>query len=123
MTDQARKMMEAREQGLSYKEISAMFGVSKQRVGQVLGQYNPNQFRSISETGCIYPIWRKWMNENMVSRYELLRRMGLQAVPRNGQVLGTYMKGEASPRKSYIDKLLKVTGLTYEELFYEEERE
>jgi hypothetical protein len=30
------------------------------------------------------------------------------------------MRGDAQPRKPYIDKMLAVTGMTYEELFYTE---
>lgn len=31
--------------------------------------------------------------------------------------LRTYMRGESHPKKPYIDKLLEVTGMTYEKLF------
>jgi transcriptional regulator with XRE-family HTH domain len=120
MTDKTRRMMEAREQGLTYQQIADLFGVSKQRVGQVLGRYEPAKFQYVSEKGCIYPNWRKWMNENKVGRNELLRRMGLQAAAESSHNLASYMTGRTNPRKPYIDKLLKVTGLTYEELFYEE---
>ena len=55
------------------------------------------------------------MNENKVSRNELARRCGY--VSGRGDAFAAYLKGECNPRKQVIDKLLEVTGLTYEEAF------
>lgn len=108
-----------RQQGLNYAQIAKACGVSRQYVAQVLGGYDPYRFIPVSEK-CIYPNLRKWMNDNKVSCKEFLRRMGYATTEGN-----TYYKfrgcimGEIQPTKPYIDKMLKVTGLTYEVLFYE----
>ena len=123
MTERAREFLAARDSGMTYKEIAIMFGVSRQRVHQVCGKYNPHRFQFITETGCIYPNWRKWMNDNKVSRYELVRRMGLIASQTNYVLtVSGYMNGEYEPKKWFIDKLLEVTGLKYEVLFYKGEK-
>lgn len=102
---------------LRYVDIARKHGVSRQYVAAICGRYNPSSFRYITEIGCIYPNWRAWMNENKVSIFELLRRMGLEVHSANSERLRSYMTGRAEPRKPYIDKLIAVTGMPYEMLF------
>lgn len=118
MTELTKKYLEARDSGMTYEQIAEMFGVSKQRVAQVCGKYNPRYWQYIHETGCIYPNLRKWMNENKVSKVELARRMDYVNSPAAASVaLKNYMTGKAVMTKAYIDKLLKATGMSYEALF------
>lgn len=117
MTELTRQYLAARDSGMTYEEIAIMFGVSRQRVHQVCGKYNPCRFQFISEKGCIYPNWRNWMNENKVSRYELARRMGLLSSQTSYvNAISGYMSGKCEPKMWFIDKLLEVTGLKYEVL-------
>ena len=116
--DKKEKMKLLREQGITCQEIADMFGVSRQRVHQVCGKTHPGYFRPIGDE-CIYPNLRKWMNENKVSRKEFLQRMGLSPYSENQAQFGRYVRGECQPKKPYIDKMLAVTGLTYETLFEE----
>ena len=118
MADKA-EMIELRKQGLKYNEIAEICGVSKQYVSIVCSCSNPSHFRPIGDE-CIYPNLAAWMNRNKVSRRELLRRMGLTTHARNYNRVASYLRGDAQPRKQYIDKMLEVTGLTYEEMFYTE---
>lgn len=105
-----------REQGLTYREIGEALGVSKQWVATALGKQNPKNFKVVGDK-CIYPNLRKWMNDNKISRSEFLRRMGYTACANNSIELRSIMNGVLQPKKSYIDKMLEVTGLTYEVLF------
>lgn len=124
MTDLTKKYLDARDSGLTYAQIAEMFGVSKQRVAQTCGKCQPRHFQYITEKGCIYPNLRKWMNENKVSKYELVRRMGyVNSQSAASVALREHMIGRTEMKKSYIDKLLKVTGLSYEVLFYQEEQQ
>jgi hypothetical protein len=116
MADKAA-MLADREAGMMYKQIAEKHGVSAQYVAFVCSKYSSNHFRHVSETGCIYPNWRRWVNENKISKNEMLRRMGQAVVARNSERLREVMKGEILPRKDYIDKLLTVTGMSYEMLF------
>ena len=111
------QIQEDRKNNMTYRQIAEKHGVSKQYVGQICSQFNPKYFKVVQEDGCIYPNLRRWMNENKVSRYELLRRMGMFAAGMNCDVLRGIMRGEKSPRKEWIDKMLEATGMTYEELF------
>lgn len=113
------KMLMLREQGLTYREIAEKLGVSNQYVSMVCGKFEPAHFQYIGDN-CVYPNLRNWMNEHKVSRREFLRRMGLTGNNGNYERFASYMRGESHPRKQYIDKMLAVTGLTYEKLFYRE---
>ena len=115
-TDEYRSL---REQGLTYREIAARCGVSYQAVAQVCAKSKTTQFRKISQKSCVYPVLREWMNSNYVSRAELYRRMheGAPCIGRAPYVLGERLAGKTLWRKDEIDRLLGVTGMTYEELF------
>lgn len=113
------QMRAMREQGMKHKEIAAAFGVSAQYVSVVCGKFGPSHFVPIGDE-CIYPNLRKWMNKNKVTRAEFLRRMELATHNSNHARFNKCIRGEYQPRKPFIDKMIKVTGLKYETLFYTE---
>jgi transcriptional regulator with XRE-family HTH domain len=112
------KMKLLREQGFKHQEIADMFGVSRQYVADVCGNCDPAYFIPIGDE-CVYPNLKKWMNENKVSRREFIKRMGLTPHTSNHARFNKCVRGEYQPPKPYIDKMLAVTGLTYEKLFEE----
>ena len=111
-----------REQGMSYRAIAKECGVSYQAVAQVCAKSKETQFRKISQKGCVYPVLREWMNSNYVSRAELYRRMhdGHPCVGHAPYVLKERLTGKSLWRIDEIDRLLDITGMTYEELFWRE---
>lgn len=119
-SERTMQMKQDREAGMTCREIAEKYGVSHQWVHSVVGRYSPERFRYVKEQACVYPNLRNWMNANKVGKREMLRRMGLEAYPKNSTYLYTVMTGRRSPRKTYIDRMLQVTGMTYEELFYTE---
>lgn len=106
-----------REKGKTYREIAEMYGVSFQAVACACGKQKDYQFRAWTKERCIYPNLRNWLNENKISCKEFVRRMG--QVPSGGSDYSfrNYLSGEAYPQKRTIDKMLEVTGLTYEQLW------
>ncbi len=112
-----QQMIEDRDAGMTYKQISEKYGVSSQYVCQVCAKRLPYRFQFIKEDSCIYPNLRRWMNNEKCSKNELLRRMGFTPIAANSAQLSAYMMGENFPRKPYIDKLLQATGMTYEKMF------
>lgn len=106
-----------RESGCTYEEIGKALGCSKQYIAQLIGNRNPHQFQYIKKEGCAYPRLAEWMNKNEVSRSEFVRRMGLLSLSENILRFSRILRGETDLKKTDIDRMLKVTGMTYEELF------
>ena len=106
-----------RAKGKTYKEIGEMFGVSHQAVADALGKSDPAKFRPWTKERCIYPNLRNWLNENKVSLREFARRSEVVASGRTLSRFAAYFRGENYPPKQTIDKILNVTGLTYEQLW------
>ena len=109
-----------RDKGLTYVEIAKKYGVSYQAVAQCCAKHTPGHFKPYTETEVVYPNLRKWLNENKVSRSEFCRRMG--TVTRGGSydAVRCWFGGMNYPTKDRIDKILAMTGLTYEELWQTE---
>lgn len=108
-----------RDKGLTYKQIAACLGISYQAVSQSLATYEPRRFHHITEKQCVYPGVRRWMNENKVTFAEFIRRHGKTLHEQNYATLKSVLNGSTDPRKSTIDKILCITGMSYEEAFSE----
>lgn len=108
---------EERAKGLTYKQIAEKYGVSKQNVAQCCSQDNAKHFHFWTEKMCVYPNVRNWLNKNKITKSELIRRMGIRVHANTNAVVGGYLNGSHYPSKQTIDKLLSITGLTYEEFF------
>lgn len=106
-----------RDKGKTYREIAEMYGVTYQAVCNACGKQNYDRFRAWTKDRCIYPNLRNWLNENRVSAKEFLRRMDLTSGGNTELAFRTYFKGENYPKKQTIDKMLAVTGLTYEQMW------
>lgn len=113
----AERYMAERQQGKTYRQIAQMYGVSPQAVAAACASYAPGHFKPYTEAEVIYPKLRKWLNDNEVSRNEFARRMGLVPYTKNCYRVSAYFRGRNYPLKETIDVMLRVTGLTYEELF------
>lgn len=111
---------EEREKGLNYRQIAEKYGVSYQAVHNALAQHAPHLFKPLTEKQVVYPNLRRWMNENKVGKREFIRRMDLVVSGKTVQNLSSWLAGKTYPSKKNIDLMLKITGLTYEELFQEE---
>ena len=122
MASRDEEMVRMRNAGASYAEIANRYGISKQRVYQIVGREHKAKFRPLTEARCVYPVLRKWMNDNRISKAELCRRMYGNNSGTNSTNLCEILCGrQKGVTKSTIDKLIKATGLKYEELFYEGE--
>ena len=106
--------------GMTMREIATKHGLSHQRVHQIIGGKTKNVknwFKEITPEMCIYPNLRNWMNDNRITRAELCRRIWGYTQTNLHMRVSAYLTGETAPHKNTIDKLIEVTGLSYEELF------
>lgn len=104
--------------GLTYREVGERFGLTKQRVAQLIGKPDDRYFRTITPKMCIFSGLRKWLNENKVSRGAFVRKLYGGVYNRNSYArIWCFMDGTNDIPKRDIDKILSITGLTYEEAF------
>lgn len=110
------------DSGFTYQEIGAVAGISRQRVHQIIGCTDRKRFRDLTKEQCVFDGLRRYLNENRISIKELTRKM-------YGDFSGNAyqnLKAALKSNKSYltmpkINRILSVTGLTYEEVFLSQE--
>ena len=112
-----QQMNMMRDSGKTYQEIAAHFNLSKQRIYQMIGSNNPQFFRYVKPTNCVYKGIRKWMNDNKISIAELTRKLYENYSPVNFARVCNRLNGSTDISKKHIDKILSITGLTYEVAF------
>ena len=102
--------MAERATGKTYREIADAYGVSWQAVYGACTSNATKRPRT-----CLWPHLADWMEDNEGSAFELAEMTG---TCRN--TLYGWFAGRNNPNKVWIDKVLEVTGLSYEYLFAEE---
>lgn len=105
-----------RAKGLTYRQISEKYGVSYQCVHSVCRNVDGTYKTVITEKGCIYPNLRRWLNKDRRRRDRFFKAM-------RGVTIRDMLNGSRQPKKDTIDKMLALTGMTYEELFKEDDHE
>lgn len=66
----------------------------------------------------VYPGLNRWMRKNDMSTRELSRKLDMC-----NQTVYRWLKGDVDIRKYGIDKILRLTGMTYEEAFGDPRKE
>ena len=94
--------------GHTLQTVGERFGISKQGVQQMLTVTNIRI--DMAAQSCVYPNISRWMAQNGYGYMSIAKMCDIspQTVQR------TLSKG-SDCKKSFIDKILKVTGMTYEE--------
>lgn len=112
--ERLEKMKKMRSEGMSYRQIAAEFGISYQRVHQMIG--TECHFRPVKEDECIYKGLRDWMNENRYSRTHFVRLLYGKTQSETQKRIAGVLRGKGCT-KTLIDRILDVTGLPYEVAF------
>lgn len=99
--------------GVSLQEIADHFGVSKGRIHQITPRISTRSVRSYYNETFIYPNISRWMRENRISANNFSKMIGVSQM-----TVSNNLRGKTPPSKKTIDKILEVTGMTYEEAFY-----
>ena len=113
--DRIAGMLEDRAAGLTYAEIGAKYGISRQRVGQIYKQYNRYNFRAIKSDGCIYRNIRNWMNCHGIDRADLLSQIGLRLGSTeigSKQCLCRILLGKKPMPLEMLNKIVEVSGMS-----------
>ena len=116
MREHKEEMLEMKKNGMTYQQIGDVFGLSRQRVFAIIGGTVKHLHRPITKEQCVYDGLRNWLNENKISRTYFCRMC-------NGIFHGgayarfKYALMGANITKQTIDRILSVTGLSYEVAF------
>lgn len=110
-------MVKMRIDGCTYQEIAEKFGVTRQRVQQIMAEFTGKERakKSFNRTGFIYPNILEWMDEKGLSLAELSRIMGIGEG--NSSRTSKKMRGEIELRMFEIKAILKESGKTFEYMF------
>lgn len=107
---QKTEMFAMRLDGQSFQTIGDKFGITRQRAQQIMEASTRARPRVYN---WIYPNVVKWCNENNCTAAHLAEKCGITS-----HYLSGIMGGKRNPSKNVIDKMLKATGVTYEEFFF-----
>lgn len=118
--DQKVEMYRMHLEGETYQAIADRFGVSRQYVYQLFGQkYKSEPYRNVNVP---YTGLSKWMNESNYSVAKLARESG--CTDNHSYVtITSYLQGSPRMDIDSIRKILRFTGMTFEEAFGEAEQE
>ena len=109
-----------RDKGMTYTEIAKKYGVSHQAVAQACARRGGKRFKPYTSEEVVYPNLRKWLNEKEITRKEFAREIGRLPNATASTQINHWFRGRNYPNKQSIDKILKITGFTYEVLFAKE---
>lgn len=104
------EMFQLRVEGYSLQEIGDKFGITRERVRQILSK--PVRVAKASTIKCVYPAISDYLKCNRISAYQFASRTGITYA-----TLCHTLTGRTNPNKRVIDIILSETGLTYEEAF------
>ena len=106
-----------RKKGRTYQDIADEYGVSRQMVAQACAPFQTLRYRVLKADDCVYVNIREWLNKKRMSRKTLVFALGLENCTNNYNTIKAVLRGESEPRKGLIDKLMILTGFSYEQLF------
>lgn len=109
--DQKKEAFSMLVDGATYTEVAEKFGVSRQRVNQIFGSVFGESVWE-KDKYAKYPAISNFMREERISLNKLSER-----TLRTPSTVGNYLSGKTDIPKSFIDEILKITGMTYEEAF------
>ena len=108
-------MFEKRISGATLEEIGKEFGVTRERVRQILEANVKNPvIKKSSGCKCIYPALTEWMMTNGCSGYKLCHESG---VSRTMVSFYNKLQGKNPFTITEIKQILAYTGMTFEEAF------
>lgn len=109
------EMIEMRNEGKSLAEIGQRFGVSCQRIFQIIG--NSTRYPGRPIKNCVFPGITNWLFEHRVSIKEMSERLNCMGY----HTLQLKLSGKHVFTLPETKAILAYTGLTFEEAFGKED--
>lgn len=95
--------------GYTLQEIADKYGVTRQYIATLVPR------NAKTNTICTFPLIKNWMAQNGYNGKKIAEFCGVTP-----NAVYAWLKGSNSITKANIDKILQLTGMTYEEAFREE---
>ena len=119
--ERAMDMFKMRLEGATYQEIADKYGITKQRVEGILKMREPSKKHSNNKyEKCIYKGLREWLQQNNYKLNDLQNLISKNKQKQAGNSLRMKLCGKREFRLSEINKIINLTGMTFEELFMQE---
>lgn len=113
MNTRKTEILKLRSEGLSLAKIGDRYGISRQRVYNIL---YPGIRQEKRRDAYIFPNIAQWMNDNGESLTSLSKTTGYDI-----SSVGSYLRGVTAPHYNFILAILQLTGMTFEEAFKRKE--
>ena len=114
--EQKHQMLDMRLDGYSFEYIGECFGVSRQRVCQILSGKDSPRRNAISKQNRLiryeFPNIAIWMNENDCSLAMLAEKTHITAATLSKQLLG-----HSEPTLKTVREIIEIIGLPFEVAF------
>lgn len=117
--EEREKFREELRNGKTLQQIGNENGISRQRVAQLVGAVQP--MKQWYKTYSVYPAIDSWLKYNRITITTFTQMLGYAANANNQNNVSKRLMGKVNLQKDFIDAVLKVTGLKYEEAFKERE--
>lgn len=98
--------------GATYAEVGRKYMLSTETIRKMFANILDGGTRRYSRVECIYQGLGEWCKKNGYTAHSLGKKLGVG----NG-VMNKAFREEGCLRKDNIDKILELTGMTYEECF------
>jgi hypothetical protein len=115
MTSKQRKeAFNLLEDGRNWQETADAVGVTRDEIAMTFGAMFPDKKRRAKHGGA-YPNIHAWKLRNGVNNDDLAAMSGISHA-----TVSKYLRGDDCATKNFIDFILELTGMTYEECFAKE---
>lgn len=114
------KMFEMRVNGCTLADIADKYGITRQRVRQILQSNISNGAKMArGREGIIYPNIKKWLKDNDISIVEFAKLLGKEEniKMKTHTRLSHILKGKGDFTMTEVRSVLKVTNMTFEKAF------
>ena len=113
--EQVKDMFSMRLDGFTLSEIGEKYGVSKERVRQLLSKATTGKNRCIRKN-YVYPNIENWMFENEIIQQDIAEKAGVRQ-----NTVSTVLIGKRNPSFEVISAILEMSGMTFQEAFQRKE--
>ena len=102
--------------GCTFQEIADKYGVSRQAIQQMLRAISTES--GVTRKNYIYPNIADWLIRNNISQRDFAKNIGFKQT-----AVSSYLTGKNPPHFTFINAVIKETGMPFEVAFHQSELE